>query len=120
MKVHDSWGGVLPTLYDPGVPRFNKEPNGLFDGVLCTDVMEHIPEGVVPEIVADIFQHASKFVFLSIALDWSPTLLSNGISVHCCVKPVDWWKGVLELCPVRMVVCFGTKDGFDVWTKEPT
>ena len=35
--------GVMPELYDPGVPEYEVLPDGPFDGVYSTDVMEHIP-----------------------------------------------------------------------------
>ena len=51
-KQYSGWGdldaqthlGMMPALYDPGVEQFEKMPDGKFDGVYSTDVMEHIPE----------------------------------------------------------------------------
>lgn len=40
-RIHDVWHVPMPTLYDIGVPALSRLPPGPFDGVICTDVMEH-------------------------------------------------------------------------------
>ena len=39
-RVHEEWGGLEPHCFDVGVPAFADTPQGPFDGVICTDVME--------------------------------------------------------------------------------
>jgi hypothetical protein len=63
-KYHEELG-VMPTLYDPGVPEYDTLPEGIFDGVYSTDVMEHIPKEQIPETFETIFEKAEKFVFLA-------------------------------------------------------
>ena len=38
------WGIDKITLYDPGYAPHASQPVGKFDAVICTDVLEHIPE----------------------------------------------------------------------------
>jgi hypothetical protein len=94
-KVHEKWG-VTPTFYDPGVEECSQKPVGKFDGVICTDVLEHIldPEAVLPEIIG----YAEKFVFLSISCRHSaPTkVFSDGTPYHVSVHPPSWWRERLE------------------------
>ena len=42
-RMHERWGGIMPTLFDPGVAGLDELPAGEFDGVICTGVLEHIP-----------------------------------------------------------------------------
>ena len=90
-KIHEHWG-ILPTLYDPGVPKFTNKPNRMWDGVICTDVMEHIPESAVYEILYDIISSASKFVFFNISTRLATAILPNGENAHCTVHEHVWWE----------------------------
>ena len=42
-KYHEELG-IMPALYDPAVPEYEELPEGKFDGIYSTDVMEHIPK----------------------------------------------------------------------------
>ena len=82
---------VTHTLYDPAVPEHENKPNGQFDGVISTDVMEHIPEEQISEVFREISQYATRFVFLCIATDPAIAVLPNGENAHCTLKPLEWW-----------------------------
>lgn len=90
-RVHEKWG-VTAALYDPGVPEFEKKPEGKFDGVVCTDVLEHIlePEKSLPEIIG----YATKFCYLAIScLPSAPAKrFSDGTPYHVSVHPKEWWN----------------------------
>ena len=60
-EVND-WDWPMPTLYDPAIPEHDELPDGTFHGVLSTDVLEHIPEEQVPDIIGQIFSRAERFV----------------------------------------------------------
>lgn len=89
-EEHKSWG-IMPHLYDPGVEEFSVLPNDVFDGVISTDVMEHIPEENIQDSLKEIFERAEKFVFLAISTRPAKTILPNGDNAHCTVKPIEWW-----------------------------
>ena len=82
---------VTPTLYDPAVPQYENKPTGTFDGVISTDVMEHIPEEQISEVFREISTYATRFVFLCIATDPAIAVLPNGENAHCTLKPLEWW-----------------------------
>ncbi len=42
--VPEAWGVEAPACYDPAYSRHSALPAGRFDGVICTDVLEHCPE----------------------------------------------------------------------------
>ncbi len=90
--LHYAWGGMLPSLYDPGVPAFAEKPSGRFDGVICTDVLEHIPEGDLPYLIDDVISYADKWVFFSICTRKAKKTLPDGRNCHLTVKPKGWWQ----------------------------
>lgn len=95
LHVQCDWG-LMPALYDPGVIRFSTLPNGPFDAVICTDVMEHVPETLVAEVLSRIFSRATKLVYLAISTRLAVKKLPNGENAHCTVKPPEWWMARLS------------------------
>ena len=94
-RVHEAWG-ILPYCFDVGVPSLSTRPTGTFDGVICTDVMEHIHVEDVQEVLADVFGFAEKFVFFSICTRPSGRLLPDGRGVHLTVETDDWWMAQIK------------------------
>jgi hypothetical protein len=89
--IVDYWGVDEVTCFDPAYPPFSQLPSGTFDGVICTDVLEHCPEEDIEWIVEEIFSFASRFVFASIAAYPASKSLPNGENAHCTIRPPDWW-----------------------------
>ena len=85
------WFGIMPTLYDPGVEAFSAKPEGQYDGVIVSDVMEHIPESAVQDVVADIVNYGRHWVFFSICCREAKRILPNGKNAHCTIKTQQWW-----------------------------
>lgn len=95
-RAHERWGGILPTCYDPGYAPFARRPTVKFDGVICTDVMEHVPREEVPATIKDIFGFAKKFAFFAIATTPSRKTFPDGTNVHVTIEPPEWWSEQLE------------------------
>ena len=91
-KIHEKWGGILPSLYDPAIAAYEKLPDGPFHGVFSVDVMEHIPYEELDEVLKHIFDRAERFVFLAISTEPAKAILSNGENAHCTVENTDWWE----------------------------
>lgn len=98
VKLHEIWGGVLPTLYDPGVEAFAAKPapETLFDGVICCDVAEHIPPEEVEAFLRELIGYARKFVFMTISTVHASKRLPDRRNVHLTVQPAKWWNAELE------------------------
>ena len=79
-------------MYDPGFDEHKKLPDRKFDGVISTDVMEHIPEEIIPKTLNQIFERAEKFVYLAICTRPAIAILPNGENAHCTVEKPDWWE----------------------------
>lgn len=88
--LHRDWG-VEVTCFDPAVPRFKTRPQQKFHGVICNDVMEHIPEDYVPMILRDALGFATKFAFFQICTRKAKKNLPDGRNCHLTIRPSEWW-----------------------------
>jgi len=91
-----SWWGVNVTCYDPAYAPYSKLPEGQFDGVVCTDVLEHCPEEDMEWILGEIFGYARMFVFANVACFPARKRLPSGQNAHCTVRPAKWWRALVE------------------------
>ncbi len=90
-----SWWGVTVRCFDPGYPPHATLPEGEFDGVICTDVLEHCPEEDMEWIVGELFGYARRFVFANVACFPAQKRLPSGQNAHCTVRPVKWWRALI-------------------------
>lgn len=90
-RQHETWGFPEPVCYDIGVEAFRQKPKGPFDGVLCLDMLEHVPEAFVDHELDEIFRLARKFVYLVIFTAPARKSLPDGRNAHLTVKPEAWW-----------------------------
>lgn len=95
-NVHHAWGVKRANirLYDPSFKTFCTPPESgtRYDGVICSDVLEHIPEGQLDVFVQTLFSHARKFVWASVCCRPAKKLFPNGTNPHVTVKPLQWWQ----------------------------
>ena len=96
-REHTSWTGWLsglPTMYDPAVPEFEKPPpeGQLFDGVLCIDMLEHIEEKYLDEVIDHVFSYALKFAFFAVHTGLARKHLPDGRNCHLTIKDRGWWR----------------------------
>lgn len=94
-KVHkkEKLGDV--TLYDPYYEPHSKPPQGTFDMVICTDVLEHVPFDEVSQTLENLMGHADKVLFLVISTKPAKKKFTNGENVHLTVRPESWWDAML-------------------------
>jgi hypothetical protein len=97
-RIHELWGGIMPTLYDPAVEEYAKHPVGKFGGVFAIDVLEHIPEDELHETLTDIRALADKWVFLSICSEPAKKCLPTPDSrnVHVTIREPAWWLSAIN------------------------
>jgi len=77
-------------------PAKNLDERVKVDTVISFDVLEHIFLYDVPAVLRDIYSYANKSVILNIAGYSARALLPNGENAHTTVRPLDWWKGMLD------------------------
>lgn len=81
--------------YDPAIPGKDVLPQGPFDLVINTDVLEHIPEQELPEVIATIAS-LSDCVYFNLHHVLAKTVLPNGENAHCTVKPPQWYHELFK------------------------
>lgn len=93
-KVHRDWGlkWFDVDLYDPSFREHAEKPHGLYDGVLCSDVLEHIPEEELDAILTTLASHTRKFFWASVCCRPANKSFPDGGNVHVTLQPMDWWR----------------------------
>jgi len=100
-SVQDYWDVDFVHCYDPSYQPFSELPTGAFDGVICTDVLEHCPEQDIDWIVGELFSYATRFVFANVACYPAEKRLPNGENAHITLRSVAWWEGVFRAAAAR-------------------
>lgn len=100
--------------YDPVFPEYGEPERA--ELVCCIDVMEHIEEEFLENILYEIFQITLKFCYFSIATTPAKKILSDGRNAHIIQKPSRWW--LPKLCKYFNVEFLkNNKNGFIVLCK---
>jgi hypothetical protein len=94
--IAEYWDVDEVRCFDPGYAPHSALPEGKFDGVVCTDVLEHCPEEDLPWILDEIFGYARRFVYLNVACFPARKTLPNGENAHITVRPPDWWRELVQ------------------------
>lgn len=100
-RSHPGWPGVKVVCYDPGYEPFATPYSGGCDGVISTDVLEHIPAEDIAWVLDEIFQASHNFVYVVAACYPARKFLPNGQNTHCTLEPPAWWQGQMELAARR-------------------
>ena len=94
--IQNYWKIDSIKLYEPALQQYNALPADKVDGVISTDVLEHIPEEDIPWVIEEMFEVSKNFVFASIACFDALAILPNGKNAHCTVKHPQWWAGIFQ------------------------
>ena len=82
--------------YDPAIEKYSKLPDNLrVDLIANCDVMEHIPEDEIDNLLFEMSK-ISKNIFFNIYLKEAKTFLPNGENARCTIKPISWWKSKIK------------------------
>jgi ubiquinone/menaquinone biosynthesis C-methylase UbiE len=74
------------------MPYDNEE----FDLVLCTDVLEHIPEWDIPNTLKELHRVCGDKLFVSVGMHQERSPFKGYIYTHITLKPKDWWLGKIQ------------------------
>lgn len=99
-EIHRAWGVERPFLYDPAFEQHDLlPPDGItFDGVICSDVLEHVPKNQVEGVINDLFELSSGFVWASVCCRFAKKTFPDGTNLHVTVESIDWWRRLFERC----------------------
>lgn len=90
-KLHEFWNCEV-CQYDPAFEELNQKPNTTFDGVICNDVLEHIAEPQVTQVIAELYHYAEKFIFASVCCRLAKKSWEDGTNLHCTIQSMMWWE----------------------------
>ena len=99
-KTCSAWPDVKVTCYDPRYAPYAAY-HGTSDGVVSTDMLEHVPEEDVGWVLDEIFEAADRFVYLVADCYPARRTLPNGANAHCTLQSPEWWCGQVELASHR-------------------
>lgn len=94
--LRNLWSGLDIRLYDPGYGPFQAFPDGMYDAVVSTDVLEHITKEDMPWVIDEILGFANKFVYLNIACYPAKKILPNGENAHITQESPGWWVDLVH------------------------
>lgn len=79
------------TNYDPGIPELSALPEGKFDLICSSDVMEHVEPEMVDETIQWQKDHAERGLLIMIACSECGLKLPDGRNAHLTVQEPKWW-----------------------------
>lgn len=77
--------------YDPAVPAISGKPEGQFDLVVCTDVLEHVEPEFLDAVLDEIHGYTRKMTYLVIACLPANKILPDGRNAHLIQEGPEWW-----------------------------
>lgn len=97
-EIHKDWGVERPMLYDPAFAEHDVLPPAgyTFDGVLCSDVLEHVPSDQVRRVIAELFALSNGFVWASVCCRAAKKSFPDGRNMHVTIQPLEWWEGLFK------------------------
>lgn len=99
-KVWHHWGleRANVTLYDPAFNRDNVLPAAgrKFDVVVCSDVLEHVPEAEVDEFIDRLAAYTRHALWASVCCRPAKKKFEDGTNLHVTVQPYSWWLEKVE------------------------
>ncbi len=94
-SVAEYWDVDEVRCYDPGYAPYGALPKDTFDGVVCTDVLEHCPEEDLPWLLDEILGLAGRFAYLNVACFPARKSLPDGRNAHVTVRLPGWWREIV-------------------------
>lgn len=84
--------------YDPAVDIYSKKPTTQFDLVVCSDVLEHIPDTEMESFIAEASSYVAPGGTLMFSVSTTPSNNSflSGENMHINIKSPDDWILVLK------------------------
>ena len=94
--------------YDPAVEIYSQKPACSFDFVICSDVLEHVPNKYLEEFFYEINSYVKKdgIIFYSISTILSRNKFKDGENMHVNLKDPNEWVKILKkysLSKIRVI-----------------
>ena len=107
------------TLYDPGMKAHAKKPEGQFDLVITTDVLEHVEVFMEKAVLQELKAYTKKYLYSDIACYLTRVKFESGPYIgqdlHINLKAPDAWRESLKKLEMTDVLSVATViDGWKV------
>ncbi len=89
------------TRYDPADKSADARPTTCFDGVVCLDALNYIPDEDVPWVIEDLFDWANQFVYAVVEQAASDRALADGTALRRRPRDLAWWRTAFEKAAER-------------------
>ena len=93
--------GLVITQYDPADRSGDSRPADCFDGVVCAEALNYIPDEDVPWVIEDLFEWANRFVYVVAETGPRVKTLPDGSSLHSRPRVPGWWKTLFTAAAKR-------------------
>ncbi len=103
--------------YDPGVPGREAMPEPAHF-LVCTDVLEHVEEQCVSDVLNHMCSLMLKGGYIRIGLASAKRVLPDGRNAHITLKPREWWITQLKAHGFLVVQCAGGAKTCIAWVKR--
>jgi len=103
--------------YDPCVPEYDLLPDSAHF-VVCTDVMEHVEEQYVANVLEHICTLTERGAYFAIALTKAKRDLPDGTNAHITIKSAFWWIEQLKAQPWKVAEMNAGKKSLRVFLKK--
>ena len=80
--------------YDPVFPEYGSPKKA--DLVCCIDVLEHIEESFIENVINELRNITDKLAYFTIALKPAGKILKDGRNAHILLKSEDWWLNLIK------------------------
>jgi hypothetical protein len=113
--------GVAATRYDPAIPAYSAKPKILLDLLVTVDVLEHIPEPELDEVMCEMVSMARNAIIVATTHP-ARTILPSGENAHATIKPAEWWRDRLAAhYPILEPIAYGRpgRAAFRTWPYRP-
>lgn len=75
--------------YDPVFPGYGEPKDA--DLVCCVDVLEHVEEDLLPNVLEELAKITTNVGFFTVATGPAQKFLADGRNAHLIQKPAAWW-----------------------------
>lgn len=88
--------GIDCDCYDPAVEEFSELPDGLYDGVIANDVLEHLTKDTITGVLKNIYHKARRVIFLNISCRPAVHKLPDGQQCHTLLMGRYEWEDLIK------------------------
>lgn len=93
--------GQTVTRYALAFSPLTAQPSGRFDGVVCTEVLEYLPDEDVSWGIDELFRYAGQFVYATVTTYSRTKMLADRTGLHNRPRDQSWWLAHFEAASAR-------------------